>query len=266
MLFSFVLLVLTSIILYIVPHGRVAYWSDWHLWGLSKIQWGNMHVNLGFLFLLSGSLHIFFNWKPLIAYMKNKSRTLQIFTANFTVALVLVLFVGIGTLMNIPPMSTVINLGEVFKERAAEKYGEPPYGHAELSSLKLFAKRTGLDLTKTIQLLRQAGISFHGAQQSIQEIARQNNRTPKGLFEIMKPALQTPAAGGSLPDAPPPGFGRRTPAEICDEYQLDLAGIMNGLARHGIKAEAGQSIKEIASDNHLDPHALFEILHRAAMQ
>ena len=30
MLVSFVPLVLTNIILYIVPHGRVAYWADWH--------------------------------------------------------------------------------------------------------------------------------------------------------------------------------------------------------------------------------------------
>ncbi|MFP7753178.1 DUF4405 domain-containing protein [Thermodesulfobacteriota bacterium B35] len=38
MLVSFVLLSVTSIVLYIVPHGRVAYWADWHLWGLSKTQ------------------------------------------------------------------------------------------------------------------------------------------------------------------------------------------------------------------------------------
>ena len=38
---SFLLMVLTSIILYIVPQGRVAYWADWRLWGLSKTDWGN---------------------------------------------------------------------------------------------------------------------------------------------------------------------------------------------------------------------------------
>jgi len=58
MLISFVLLVLTSVILYIVPQGRVAYWADWHLLGLSKSQWGNLHINLGFLFLLAGFLHL----------------------------------------------------------------------------------------------------------------------------------------------------------------------------------------------------------------
>ena len=30
---SFIFLLITSIVLYVVPHGRVAYWSDWRLWG-----------------------------------------------------------------------------------------------------------------------------------------------------------------------------------------------------------------------------------------
>ncbi|MCK4621505.1 MAG: DUF4405 domain-containing protein [Desulfuromonadales bacterium] len=39
-LISFVLLMLTSIILYIVPSGRVAYWAGWRLWALNKEDWG----------------------------------------------------------------------------------------------------------------------------------------------------------------------------------------------------------------------------------
>ena len=56
LLLSFVILVLTSIVLYIVPEGRVAYWSDWRLLWLSKTQWGDIHTNSGFLFLAAGLL------------------------------------------------------------------------------------------------------------------------------------------------------------------------------------------------------------------
>ena len=31
---SFLIMSYTGIMLFIVPHGRVAYWSNWHLWGL----------------------------------------------------------------------------------------------------------------------------------------------------------------------------------------------------------------------------------------
>jgi hypothetical protein len=62
-------MVLTSIILYIVPQGRVAYWADWKLWGLTKTDWGNIHINLGLLFLIALFIHIYYNWKPLINYL-----------------------------------------------------------------------------------------------------------------------------------------------------------------------------------------------------
>ena len=58
---AFVLMLLTSIVLYIVPQGRVAYWANWQLWGLSKTQWTHLHINLGLLFLVALILHIYYN-------------------------------------------------------------------------------------------------------------------------------------------------------------------------------------------------------------
>ena len=60
-------MLLISVILYIVPQGRVAYWADWRLWGLIKSHWGNIHINLVLLFLIAVSLHIYYNWKPPIS-------------------------------------------------------------------------------------------------------------------------------------------------------------------------------------------------------
>ncbi len=264
MLVSFVLLILTSVVLYIVPHGRVAYWSDWRLWGLSKTQWDNLHLNLGLLFLLAGCIHIFYNWKPILAYLKDGSRRPRIFTASFNIALLLCLVVGAGTLLDIPPMSTVIRFEENIKDQAAEQYGEPPYGHAELSSLRLFARRTDMDLQQAILLLRQAGIRFSDPRQTIREIARQNNRTPREIFALMKPAIKTPPDAAALPDSPPPGFGRRLLTEICSEYHLDLPRIMTALLQKGLNVDPEESIREIAAANSMDPHAFFEILHQAA--
>lgn len=264
MLLSFVLLVLTSIILYIIPQGRVAYWADWHLWGLSKSQWGDLHINLGFLFLLAGLLHILYNWKPMIAYMKNRARELKIFTPAFTVALVLTLVVGVGTLLQIPPLSTVITFGESIKDAAAEKYGEPPYGHAELSSLKLFAKQTDLDLSQAKELLTKAGIVFTGDQQTILAISKANQMSPQEVAAVMKPAQQQIKAGTPFPDAPPAGFGRKTLAAVCTAYNLNIPTIVRELGKQDIKADPEKTIKEIAAANNMDPHAFFGVLHNAA--
>jgi hypothetical protein len=37
---SFLLLILNSVVLYIVPHGRIAYWSDWLYVGADKDRMG----------------------------------------------------------------------------------------------------------------------------------------------------------------------------------------------------------------------------------
>jgi len=260
MLVSFVLCVLTSIILYIVPHGRVAYWADWRLWGLSKSQWSDLHINLGFLFLIAGFLHLYYNWNIITAYMKNKAREIKVVTPSFNVALLITLIVGIGTYFQVPPLSTVINFGESFKEAAAEKYGEPPYGHAELSSLKIFVKKVGLDLEKSKELFKTKKISFDNDQQSIGEIAAINGMTPNQLHQLMK-SIAPKKKQAQFPDSPFPGFGRKMLADICKEYGLTVDDVLQGLAGKNITATAEQTVKEIASGADMDPHAFFEVLH-----
>lgn len=263
LLIAFVLLIFTSVILYIVPQGRVAYWADWHLLGLSKTQWGNLHINLGVLMLIAGLLHIYYNWKPITAYLKNRAKQMKVFTPSFNVALIITLFTAIGTYYEIPPMSTVISVGESIKDKGAVKYGEPPYGHAELSSLKLFAKKQALDLDKSMQLLTAAGVAVTGPEETLASIAGANNMTPMQVYEIIKPAMnqEKTAAGITFPDSPPPGFGNMTLGAVCSQYDLVIPTIIRGLKEKNINATPDNTIKDIAKENAVEPMAVFEKLH-----
>lgn len=262
MLISFVLCILTSVVLYVVPHGRVAYWSDWRLWGLSKTQWGDLHLNLGILLLFAGVLHLYYNWQPMLAYLKDKSKQLRVVTVNFNIALLLTVVVGLGTYFQIPPMSSILAMGSAIKDSAGRKYGEPPYGHAELSSLKMFVKNVDLDLAQSIKLLRQAGIVVANETQTIKEISQQNDLTPNRLYGIMKPVnlIKGSVVSRPFPDSPSPGFGRQTLAEVCSGFGLDLTKTRDLLTAKGIAFDSGQSIKEIATANDLEPMAFFELL------
>lgn len=71
---SFLIMTYTGIMLFLCPHGRVAYWSDWHLFGLNKDQYGELHTTSMIVFVLFGILHIFYNWKPILSYLKDKSK------------------------------------------------------------------------------------------------------------------------------------------------------------------------------------------------
>jgi len=260
-LLTFVLLVLTSVILYIVPHGRVAYWADWHLWGLTKTQWESFHINLGLLLLLAILLHIYLNWKVIVSYFKDKTKRTRVFTREFNIAVVLTLVFVFGTYLELPPFIWVVEISDSIKDSAAEKYGEPPYGHAELSSLKTLTSRMGFDLAKSVEGLRAAGVKFESEEQTIQEIAKQNKMSPQQVFLAMKP-LNTVGENKKLPLSPPPGLGRRSLADICQEYNLNIPTILRSLTDKNIKAEAEMTIKNIAEQNSISPIDVYEVIKK----
>ncbi|SEA00095.1 protein of unknown function [Desulfuromusa kysingii] len=261
-LISFVLLMVTSIILYIVPSGRVAYWAGYRLWSLTKEDWGAVHINLGVLLLVSILLHVYYNWKAMISYLQNKSKQLRIFTADFNISLLVTLVVFFGTLAGIPPMSSIINFGAAITEKANLYYGEPPYGHAELSPLADFVDKVKVDLDESMALLKQAGITVDSAAQTMQEIAEANGVSPQQIYAAMKPGSK--GAANEMPEEAPGGTGNRTLAQICEMYQLDPKVIAHGLALKSITAEPQQSMKEIATANHLDPHTIYAEIYALA--
>ncbi|BBO84095.1 hypothetical protein DSCO28_46610 [Desulfosarcina ovata subsp. sediminis] len=262
---SFIVVVVTSIILYIVPQGRVAYWADWRLWGLSKEQWGEIHINVGLLFLLALILHIYYNWKPLMAYLKDKRRQMKIFTPAFNVALAICAVTVAGTLFMVPPFSWVLNLNGAFKDAGAEKYGEPPYGHAELSTIQSFAKKVELDPQTALQRLQAAGYQVTDGSETLLELATRNQTTPKALYAAMRPAgAPVPAEGKGMPDSPPPGTGRLSLADICSTYGLDLQALLAALKTKNISADASESLRDIAKRYGMGPVDLYEVVRSAA--
>jgi hypothetical protein len=261
-LLAFILLLITSIILYVTPQGKIAFWANWKICGLGKEQWGALHTNLGFLFLIAGLLHTILNWGPIVAYMKNKAKQLKVFTSDFNVALVITLGIALFTLLELPPINAVQTFNHALKETAAEKYGEPPYGHAEVSSLKSFCQRTGLTLKDSIQSLEKADLKAVSENATLAEIAKANGITPQQVYMIMKP-VPVPGEVEEMPESPGMGFGRKTMTEVCERYGMDITGVIKSLSGLGIQATAEDTMKEITSSNDMaDPHVLYEAIRQ----
>ena len=258
-LVAFILLLLSSLILYIVPAGRVAYWTDWRLWGLSKESWGAVHINLGVLMLIAMVFHVYYNWGAIVSYLKNQKKELRILTPDFIVSAVITSLVVVGTLAGIPPLSSVIQLGEKISESANIKYGEPPYGHAELSAFSDFARNINVPLEQGLLKLEQAGIQVAGPGETIQSIAANNNIAPQALYLLIKP--EAGAASAAMPETAPAGTGNRTLKQLCTIYQLDVAQIVDGLAQQGITAEPQQTMRAIAVAHSVDPHAIYAAIY-----
>ncbi|MCP3900773.1 MAG: DUF4405 domain-containing protein [Desulfobacteraceae bacterium] len=262
-LIAFVLIIVTSIILYIVPHGRIAYWSDWHLWGLSKTEWGNLHINLGVLFLLAIFLHIYYNWKPIVNYMRNKAKKVTVFTKNFNAALIVTLIVGIGTYFMVPPFSTILIFSGNIKDAGAIKYGEPPFGHAELAPLDSLIKKTGLELETSLNKLKSAGIKVDSPSEIFLEIAKKNKTTPKRIFEIIQPLKET-GQKVMLPGIPAPGMGNKTFLQFCKEYELDPEIVSTNLKSKGLQINTSEKLKALAAENQISSIQFYDFIKQVS--
>ena len=84
---SFFVMAYSGIMLFLCPHGRVAYWSDWHLLGLSKVQYGELHTTGMLLFLFFGAFHIYCNWKSILNYLKGKTRKVSFTKKELVIAM-----------------------------------------------------------------------------------------------------------------------------------------------------------------------------------
>jgi len=258
---AFLVMLLTSVLLYIAPQGRVAYWSDWRFWGLDKAQWGNIHMNVGLIFLLTLGLHVYYNWTALISYLRNQSRQLIIATGEFSFALILLIAVIAGTYAELPPLVYVQQVNDFLKESAATKYGEPPYGHAELSSVKTVAARMGLDPGTVLQHLAQSQVRLENENQTILAIARLNNRTPKQIYDAMLATTKdSPPSLQPMPNQPPAGFGKQSLTHVAAQYGLNIDEILAKLEARAIQAARDLSVKDIAAQNGMSPPDLYQLL------
>ncbi|MCA1787596.1 MAG: DUF4405 domain-containing protein [Desulfobacteraceae bacterium] len=258
-LLSFLVVVLNSIALYIAPQGRVAHWVDWRFLGLTKTQWSDQHILVGLLFLIALCFHIYYNWHPIVAYLKNKARKIKVFTPNFNIALALTVVFTIGAYAEVAPFRWVVDFSEAIKNSVAESQGEPPYGHAQDSDLDTFAGKTGLDLADSLWRLKQAGIRVDNPKQTLLEIARQNKITPQDVYEAMQPD-EMPEPDASLPENPPQGLGKQTLSNFCRQFGLDTAGVITALKNREITATPDASIRQIADQHGMEPADVYEII------
>lgn len=206
--FSFLLLIVSSVMLYIVPEGRIAYWAGWSV-VFTKSQWGNLHITGGILFVVFGLWHSFLNLKAIINYCRAFSAGKRSSPVPLFVSLGICLVVYAGTLYDVPPMRQLVSWSVEIKDNQAVKYGEPPFGHAEASTLRQFCAFLGMDVDTVLAAMQQAG--FKGNPQSgsvFQDIAAANGMTPQQLYEfVLKATGQTARPEGTR------GKGRRFSGE-----------------------------------------------------
>jgi hypothetical protein len=254
-LFSFVSLGLTGILLYVIPEGRVAYWTHWRFLGLSKDIWTQVHTLSALLFIVASIIHIVLNWKPLWGYVISKARGTLNHGWELAAGFLLTVLFVISAIYLLPPLDTIIHLGQAAKDSwIVSPEFEPPFGHAEEASLKTLCTRMNIDLQQAVAELRSAGIKFDSPRQTLEEIAVANSTSPMQLYSLFskhikafKPqdrvAFTEEEVERNFTGA---GFGRETLASAAERLKMDLPLVRQRLAAHGISIADEETLKSAA--------------------
>ncbi len=265
---SFVVLTVTGIVLYIVPQGRIAYWVHWSLVGLEKEQWGWVHMMFGGVFIVTGILHLYFNWKPFKKYLADRVKGHLEIKQELVTSLGLTALVIILSIYNLPPASWIISLNGIVKDAwVTSPELEPPFGHAEEVSLAGIARRMDFDLKPALAELKIQGLHFDSERDSLDKVARLNETTPMAVYQIMR-QFEKPAASPTQDMSAEEieakfagtGLGRKSLTEICAKVGLDTEVALSRLEAAGIPATAEDNARELAQRHELSPIDLLKIM------
>ncbi|MCP4075332.1 MAG: DUF4405 domain-containing protein [Gammaproteobacteria bacterium] len=266
---AFIVLTVTGIILYIVPQGRIAHWVHWSLLGMSKDQWSWVHMMFGGVFIFTGFLHLYFNWKPFKKYFADKVKGHFKPKQEIFIATAITVFIFVVSALNIPPASWVIDLNGWLKGAwVTSPELEPPYGHAEESSLAGISRKIRLDINKITAHLDESGIQFSGKKDTLDNIARNNGTTPMAIYEMIKifklPEKKTGSKKLSAEEIEDKysgtGLGRKTITEICAEIGIPLEVGLKKLMDNGVEATGKDKARPISEKYDKTPIDLMKIL------
>lgn len=207
------------------------------------------------LFLIATIFHVYYNWKPMTNYMKNKAKELIVFTKDMLVAIVLFLVFLIGTIYEVSPFSNFLSFGEEIKDSWEKEYGTAPYSHAELSSLKSFSSKLGFDLQQVHKVLKSNNIVYQ-EEQSLAQIAKINKVSPKFIFDLLK--LHFEKEGKKI--IPLTGLGKKSVNDVAMTLGISTKEFISKLKTLGIKANPDDKFRDVTEQNDLSPMDVMEQL------
>lgn len=293
--FSFIVMSLSGFLLFIVPQGRIAEWTEWRMLALSKSQWGDIHITTSLLFLLAGAYHIVLNWRTLMNYFTAKRESGLMMRRELAITGVVTAFCIAGAVYQVPPLSYVLTLNNAIKQAwIVDKDYEPPIGHAELLTVPAFTRKMQMDTAQVTAVFEMNGIRFKDTE-SLAVIARNHGTSPVKLYLMIKSleggaapattavsAEAAPAAAvkTALPVAPAVkapaaalytealvdekfegrGMGRKTLAMLAEEIGFDLGKAKSKLAARSVEMKNDETLKDAAAKAGTAPMEIMKII------
>jgi hypothetical protein len=247
---SFLVMSITGIVLFITPKGRVAHWVEWRMMGLTKDQWGGLHIWFSLIFMVMAAFHIYLNWQPLLNYFRDRVRRTYALRREWLFCLIICGIVLGGTLADVTPFSSLLVWNELIKNSWEVLGQQAPIPHAELMTLAEIADKVkGIDAETMVTNLRAGGIEVKSAHVIIRRLAEENNLSPSELYAIavgQSPSGESGKANSGKGYRGRYGLGQLTLQQYCNRIGLDVNETVEKLRNKSIQARPDMLLRDIA--------------------
>ena len=250
---SFLMLLTSGVVVYATPRGRTAHWTGWTFAGLDKEQWGGIHTTSALLFILIAGIHLFFNWKVLLNYVRSRRAAGFRLKRELIAAVAVCLLIFAGTLYNVPPLSTVLSFHDQIKDYWDRTSAAPPVSHAETLTLERYARQISVPLDEAAAALRVHGVKHAAPTMRVSEIASEAGVTPDVIHRWILPEGRHTSAGGREPRPGGYGLGRMTVGQYCATSGLDPSLLLAELRKRGRSASSDYTMRAVASLLNMTP-------------
>lgn len=264
---GFIIMAISGLVLYAVPQGRVAYWIDWRLLGLSKHQWGDIHILASILFLVAGIVHTYLNWGRLWSYLRDKAHGGVKLKRELALTVAAVVLVSVSGAAKLPPLSYLLSLNEAIKHAwVSEKDYEPPFGHAELLSLAVFCQKTDIPLAPALAELKRRKLKGVDPARSLEKIAKANGMSALDLYRLIKRFEKPRLPAKALVFTPQrveatfagTGIGNKSLVDLAKRAGQPPQKLGQRLKALGLKVDSSSNLKVLAKRNKMPPLELLK--------
>lgn len=248
-LFSFLISLVSGIVLYFTPQGKIANWTNWTFWGLDKHMWGALHINSALIFFIIIIFHIYYNWKLLWAYIKKRTQAAVNLKLELSIVLLLSTFLIVASVRGIQPFKQILDWNEGMKNYwARQSEAEPPIPHAEEFTVEEFCEKMNISIDDFEAKMKSKDWEFE-IHQTIDDIAKQNHISPSDIYRHVQGQSTSQRSSGG-------GWGRMTVAQVCEQYDIPIFNALANLVDNGIHAKATDNIRVLANQIGARPSAI----------
>jgi uncharacterized protein DUF4405 len=190
LLFSFIVMLLSGVILYVAPEGSLSRWIGWDVFSLTKKQWEHQHSIFSLVFILFSIFHIFkINWSLLLSYFALENKKLTNIK-ELLAALLISILVFIGTFYNLSPFENIINFGSNVSENQTVEVERPDIPDIDKLPLNVFSDRVfNISAAELEIILEKNNLKVVNSNIAVNEFCVKNNISPQELYLLIKKSI-----------------------------------------------------------------------------